>query len=684
MDFVAAFCPHTPSVKSALDWLPHSINEGSCDVKILFRDDKGKYEYDTSFATFNSKTSNGFATFPGFSYKTDKTGDGKCMGFVLANTTNPCILGFHLGANSSFGIRKTGYAGSITQSQMREAYKYLDKVFMLSAESKELPKQQYDMDILKSPKAHPKSHALTFGVTAPFEILGSVAVRAQAKSEVQPSILEPHVIKIFDVRKRYGPPQMLPNWRPFNENLEHLAQPEHHYPPKLLRRASEDWLKPLLPLVPSYTKRDVFRRLTLKEAILGIPGKRFLDAIVMTTSMGFPIMGRKENYFTDVYDDKGVLIDRIPHQCILDELARMMECWQNGYRAYPVFRSVLKDTPTEEGSTKVRVFQCGPVAFTIAVRMFFLAFVRFQGQYPIESECAVGVNAFSRQWDDLMSYAEKYGKERTIAWDYSKYDVKTTSQITHETYRNYIKLAEASVEYGGYTPEDIRIMKAMVADLTHPIVDWNGTLLELTSINPSGNSLTVQVNGNNNSLYSRMHYFEKYPERESYRDDVANITYGDDFDGSVREGCEINFLTFRDFMKRYGRKITPPDKNEDDPAAYLDDVDFLKRRSNYIPEIGTRIGMLEKDSIYKSLLANLSSKNATPREVARSCVEGAIHEAFAFGREEYEDFRSKLKQVCDATDLHVPSLDIDFDERVVMWHTKYTPGFVTPGDRPEM
>jgi hypothetical protein len=684
MDFVAAFCPHTPSIKSALDWLPHSVQEGSCDVKIVFRDDGGKYQYDTSFATYDPKTCNGFATFPGLSYKTDKTGDGKCMGFVLANTSNPCILGFHLGANNSFGVRKTGYAGTITQTQMRKAYEYLDETFMLSAESRELPDKQYGMIILKSPKAHPKSHALTYGPSAPFEILGSVHVRAQAKSEVEPSILEPHVVKIFDVRKRYGPPQMLPNWRAFNETLDHLAQPERHYPPKLLRRASEDWLKPLIPLVPDFTRRDVFRRLTLKEAIMGIPGKRFMDALVMATSMGFPIMGKKSDYFTDVYNDQGILIDRIPHECIIQELERMMECWQNGYRAYPVFRSVLKDEPKEVGSTKVRVFQCGPVAFTIAVRMFFLSFVRFEGIYPIETECAVGVNAFSRQWDELMNYAEKYGKDRAIAWDYSKFDVKMSSQITHEVYRNYIKLAEESIKHGGYTPEDIKIMKAMVADLTHPIIDWNGTLLELTSINPSGNSLTVQVNGDANGLYGRMHYFNQHPERSSYREDVAAITYGDDADGSVRPGCNFNYHTFKAFMEVYGRKITPPDKDEDNASAYIQDADFLKRRSNYIPEIGIRIGMLSRDSIFKSLMANLKSKSATPREVARSCVEGAIHEAFAFGREEYEDFRAKLKQVCDEADLHVPSLNFDFDERVVMWHTKYTPGFVTPGDRPEM
>jgi hypothetical protein len=339
-------------------------------------------------------------------------------------------------------------------------------------------------------------------------------------------------------------------------------------------------------------------------------------------------------------------------------------------------RACLKDeavelpalTPLPSGlKTKVRVFQSCPVAFSILVRMYFLPVIRFLACHPRETECAVGVNCMSRQWDQLMEYAERFGVERTLALDYSKYDVSCSSQVTSQTLSAMIELARE----GGYDEEHLKIMTAMISDICHPMIDWNGTLLEFFNMVISGVNITVQMNSIANSFYMRMHFFATYPEAPSFREAQAVITYGDDKTGTVNKDFpKITFKSYQTWLAGFGKKITPPDKGAE-ATDYMPGADFLKRKSNFIPEIGTRVGALDEASMFKCLLANLESKSDSAEDVARSSVCSVMHEAFAHGRDRYDDWLSKLRIVCAQAEIPCKVLDITFDERVEDWKTKY-------------
>jgi hypothetical protein len=259
-----------------------------------------------------------------------------------------------------------------------------------------------------------------------------------------------------------------------------------------------------------------------------------------------------------------------------------------------------------------------------------------------------------------------------LGWDYSKYDLRMSSQMTKAAYCSLIELAERA----GFSKEDLYIMKMMVHDIVHPLLDFNGTLLQLYNMNTSGNSLTVVVNGIVGSFYVRLGFFHVYPEAKDFRSCVAALTYGDDFIGSVSDDyINFNFETYKEFLAPKGIKITPPDKGDETSEFLdLDAADFLKRKSNYIPEIGCSVGCLDTMSIMKSMHANLKSSSASPREVATSVIECACHEYFGHGREVYEDAREKMQEVCRRVKLIVPALDHDFDYLVDRWHSKYAGG----------
>jgi hypothetical protein len=676
-DFVAAYVPNCPDMKDIRKWLPLSLPTGTADIKVLWRSKDTPTFVEKSLASFGTHAHSQMS-FPGCSFlsKYDVANQGSCSSMILGAGKQPALLAFFLGSRketTKIGLHSGNWdcvAGTITRSQCDKAFAFLKDKYPIGCSGGDLPKTQYGIEVLRSPKAHEKAHAGTFDSTAGFEIYGSTSVRAQTKSRVIDSPLKPFVKEVFKPTVDFGPPQMIPNWVPYNTTLDHAAKPEMSYPPFLLEKAKQDWLKPLLPLVDKHvaSKDEVFRKLDLTESIIGVHGRRFLDPLDMSTSMGFPILGPKNVWFEDVFNEQGTLIDRIPDASIVQEMDRMRACYQKNERAYPIMRACLKDEPTPVGKEKVRVFQSCPIAFSILVRQYFLPVIRFIGCHPRETECAVGINSFSPQWDELMTYAEKYGTERTLAFDYSKYDITCCSQITAEALSAMIELAKR----GGYPPEDIAVMRCIITDIVHPMIDWNGTLLEFFSMVISGINLTVQMNSIANSFYLRMHFFSRYPLAVSFRAAQAVTTYGDDGYGTVNENYPlITFTNYQKWLAQFGKIITPPDKKAA-ATDYMPGADFLKRKSAFVPEIGTRIGSLDEESLYKSIMCNLESKVETPEDVARSSIASVMHEAFAFGRERYDWWQANLQEVCSRADILCPILNVTFDERVEAWKEKYS------------
>jgi hypothetical protein len=337
-----------------------------------------------------------------------------------------------------------------------------------------------------------------------------------------------------------------------------------------------------------------------------------------------------------------------------------------------VTAATLKDEPTKIGSEKVRVFQAVALALGMGIRRWYLPIARVLSLCPELSEAAVGVNAFSPQWDALMSHAEKFAEDgRVVAWDYSKYDVRMNSQMTYAVLQSFIDISSVC----NYSQYDLDMMNAMIADIIHPLIDYNGTMIMAYNMNTSGNNITVNINSVANSLYVRMGFFHACPEVEDFRTAMAAMTYGDDFKGSVAKQyrSRFNFRVFKEFLAEHGMKITDPNKTDEvNDDMDVNDADFLKRQSQFIPEIGTRIGKLTKSSMMKPLLVNLKSSTETPQMVAVSCVETYMHELFAHGREEYEHDAPLIKELCvRALDFVPPAVNFTFDERVAMWKEKY-------------
>lgn len=670
LDCAAIHVPNCPDLKDRTGWLPISHPKGSSIATLLVRK-SDQFLTDSVTVTCGKVAHKYRSEMPGGTYSTSLAQNGACMGLVVSESKQPCVLGVHIGGTPSirFGVMQT-----ILQSDVEKWVSELEeKGCYALAHATDLPSAQYGRELITTDSVHPHSIFAGLDSQAVVDLVGSTRLRTKQKSTVIRSPLSDHITDVCGVPCKWTGPQLEPNWAAYNATLVHAVNPVQPFDPMLMKRAGDDWLRPLIPLA-----KGLIAPLTDSEAIIGQHGVRFIDALPMSTSMGFPLFGKKNKYFDEICVD-GQLIDRVPHEDIVAERNRLLGQWSKGLRAYPVTSATLKDEPTamvfENGewkrNPKVRVFQCSAVAMSLCIRKYFLPIIRFLATHPLESECAIGLNCMSPQWEQLLNHAWKYADDgKVLALDYSKYDVRMNSQLTHFVWCRFIDLAIAS---GGYTPEDIRIMKMMITDIVHPLIDWNGTMIMLYSMNTSGHNLTVNLNSGSNSILTRMGFFTVYPEETDFRSCVAATTYGDDLSGSVRPDRRgFNFETYRDFLEDHGMKITLPDKSEDS-VEFLpkEKADFLKRTSNFVPELGISVGALDEDSIFKSLHVNLKSRSETPKQVAASCMETAMHEWVAHGRSVYELRQKQMQEVCKRARLPVAAVDVPFDHRIEQWYEKH-------------
>jgi hypothetical protein len=356
---------------------------------------------------------------------------------------------------------------------------------------------------------------------------------------------------------------------------------------------------------------------------------------------------------------------------IWTEAYKLEEIYASGDRGYPIFKGCLKDEPTKLTKDKVRVFQAAPVAFQLLIRKYFLPVARYLQMFPTESEIAVGVNAHGPEWDQLARYVIRYGHDRIVAGDYSKFDTRMPAQATLAAFRILIDLAR---ETGNYTDRDISVMHGIATDCCYPTVAMNGDLLQFFGSNPSGNNITVIINCLVNAINLRCAYYYLAGENPPrFKENVSLITYGDDFKSSSRVEW-FNHIAVAGFLARYDQIVTMPDK-ESKPVKFMHDadVDFLKRKNVYNPELDMFMGALDEESIFKSIHSVLKSKAMTNEEQSATNLSTALREWFFHGEDVYNMRQKQVKQIAEESSVIClcTDLDLTYGERMDAHCEKY-------------
>jgi hypothetical protein len=678
-DFTLCYVTSGGSMKDMRKFLPEGNNFARTSAKLITRGIQNSTL--TAIPTLlkgSSMVSHTECTFVGSYYNLPQdTKSGMCMSPVISDGRGSTILGFHLG-----GKGRLGGCGTVTADEIEVALGRLSDIdgVVLSASSGALtpnmgdfPMTTFGKKILEATTIHPKSAVNFLEEGSNLDMYGQVAGKSTAYSRVAATMISESVTKVFGVSQQWGAPKLRGKGvYPYQATLVHAAIPSLPLG-SILVKAVHDYKNITTGIKERIPELFIASPLSRVATVSGLTGVKFIDAMNFNTSPGFPLRGSKHHLLEDLDPELYPEWDkpRTFTKEVWDEFDSVVSILREGKRCYVIWKSCLKDEATKLTKDKVRVFQSAPLVVQLLVRMYFLPIVRIIQMNPAAYECAVGINAEGLEWEELWDISMSKGRERVLAGDYSKYDVRMPAQITIAAFDILIDIAR---KCDGYSDEDIQLMQMMVNEVVYPVMAYNGDLIQLFGTNPSGQNLTVIINSVANSLLLRCGFFTMYPD-EDFKENCAFMTYGDDVMGSVTEKCDnFNHISYANYLSEHDMKFTMPDK-ESTPTKYMneEDVDFLKRKCVFNEDLGQKVGLLSEDSIFKRLHAHLLSKELTLPMHSAQNIESSLHDWFYYGREVFEDRKSKLQQVATECEiLHLcPALEISYDERVDRWRQKY-------------
>jgi hypothetical protein len=286
-----------------------------------------------------------------------------------------------------------------------------------------------------------------------------------------------------------------------------MAQPAKSYPHSLLETAIRDYKEPLIKIFTNkHMKWNEASPLSDHDNLCGVPGKKFLDAIKLNTSVGFPLSGPKRDHIIELEPTEKWPCNRVLEEALIDEIDRIECLYFKGERGYPIAKACKKDEILS--GEKCRIFYGNALSLTFLIRKYYLPIMRVLQMNPLKSECAVGINSHGPEWQKLHEYMTKFGVDRLFGGDYGKYDQKLPSQLIIAALRILIDLARLC----NYTESNLKVMEAMIGDIVYAYIAFNGDLIGLTEgTHISGNSLTVIINGICGSLNLRCYFYTMYP-----------------------------------------------------------------------------------------------------------------------------------------------------------------------------
>jgi hypothetical protein len=671
---------HLPSGGTSKDLIDLFIDEPPKEYvgELVYKNKLGETTVSRARCIYDESTRNQSGAFPGYTYHLpENTFNGLCCATWIGHSINPYIVGFHLGGFSNSTL---GCSGFLSRNSIVEFIDRLNEKLNITsvASAGVFETQTYGVDFTPIGKIHDKSPVNFLRDDACIVAYGMHPLGVvKSTSDVVDTVISKAVEEEMHVPNIWGPASFTREaaWKPWQKYLEGASCPALGFKPSVTLRAYRDYLAVADRFIDGNTSwLNKMYVLDEVETVSGIDGFRFVDGMVASTSCGWPLNKSKSAFIHPVDEVReNITMPRNLERQFWDEAYRMEQCYLKGERAYPVFRSSLKDEPTKITKDKTRVFQASAVALQLLIRKYFLTIIHTLSKNPKVFELAVGINCTGPEWHDLTEHMIRFGSDRVVAGDFKAFDQQMPAELVLYSFEFMIHLAKRA----GFTENDLIIMKGVATDVAYPLIEINGEFVQLFGSNPSGQNLTVYTNSIVNALYHRCAYYTVYEDEKvpPFNEVMSLMTYGDDCKGSVKVGYDkFNHTSIAQALRSAGVEYTMADKtSESVPFISNGDASFLKRNAVWNDEVQMWFGPLEEDSIMKSLHSVVRSKAISAEEVAAQNIDGALREYFYHGREIFNDRQAKLQRVARKTNLtpFCAGLFVSYDDRLASWKNQY-------------
>jgi hypothetical protein len=425
-----------------------------------------------------------------------------------------------------------------------------------------------------------------------------------------------------------------------------------------------------------YTNSPAHYKLPLmrEQAIIGINGDPFVNAINRQTAPGYPYTYEKagKSGKTKWFGD-GMDYDLNNEACreLMADVDELAQCMIDNVRPRIIWIDTLKDAkiPIAKANVgKTRLFTACPLHYTILFRQYFLPFIAHSMRNRVQNSIAVGINPMSPEWDLLAKRLKKNGKH-VIAGDYSNFDgtlpvqyVEVAVKIMVDWFmRNWdtIICEERNIINGHeltYDEFEQFLMKIGVECINHLHIsnhkNVSGAALIYYVRNgiPSGCPATAILNSIVNHCCLADSWLDimngtSYATMNSFFEHTSSIFYGDDFIMNIRpEVIDVyNQETLTPILKR-NLEMTMTDEaktGECVKARTLEEVSFLKRKFRFESFVGLWVAPIDIDVILDA--PNwVRVGNQLPLRICVDTISGGLTELAMHDKSTDSKWRSKM------------------------------------------
>lgn len=432
------------------------------------------------------------------------------------------------------------------------------------------------------------------------------------------------------------------------------------------------WDRVITKIKPSVVKP---KRLTIEEAVVGIPFMDYYDPMRLDTSSGYPWQLKnadttKRAWCNVQRDEHGTVTVCEIH----DELRKVIKDKEAMRRRGVVPCTIFVDTLKDERKAKTkilregatRVFCASPVDHTIAIRQNLLHFCAAFMKSRLDSWHAVGINAKGPEWTDLFQKLTKVSVKNIVNMDYSNFGPAFNAEVAFAAAQLMIRWTVENVEGVDETE-----LTALMMECINSVHAAGPLVYRQFAGSPSGAAITTIINTLVNLLYVLIAWEALAKERaltinpdiyNVFKNYVCMVAYGDDFIMAVHDEFKdvFNTNTIRNFLSQYGITATSADKELKDIPDFvpITKATFLKRgfrKHDKRPEMV--LGPLDEialKEIPKWIWSCTDYKLAT-----RVNVESALMEAHGYGPVYFDAYKDELNRYLKRSKIDTVSLQWD-------------------------
>lgn len=388
---------------------------------------------------------------------------------------------------------------------------------------------------------------------------------------------------------------------------------------------------------------------TFEEAVCGIEGEPFVNAIKRDTSAGFPFIQMQSMTKKDMFGH-GMEYEMTSPQCefMRTRVNDIIENAKKGIILDHYFVDTLKDErkPIHKAH-KTRLFSAGPADYLIATKMYFNGVVGLLSKFRNWSHVSVGTNVYSNDWTEIVRELHRKSTN-IIAGDFEGFDASQHQELLRAAGEVLIQL---SVRFLKATEQDVLVMRVLLATLINSFHITGKEVYQWTHSLASGHYLTAIINSIFVNLafscvWQLAHEDISYMCARSFWQQCGIVAYGDDHLVSVPANkLEIfNQMNMPELMNLIGLSYTMENKEEQASqwSRKINEVDYLKRKFIFDENTNDFVCPLSLDTILEFPM--WVKKCPDPKSQTIVELETAIKELSLHSEETWNSWFPKLNE----------------------------------------